>query len=87
MESQAAEIPHAVLDPRRNHEIIRLFLLEDEPHALHIIPRIPPVAKAGKVPQVQFVLFALGDAGRRQGDLPRNERLPAPFGFMIEQNP
>ena len=85
-EGQQAEIPHAVLDARRNHEILRLLLLQDQPHALHIILRIAPVTQARQVTQIQPLLLALGDARRGQGDLPGHKRLPAALALMVEQD-
>ena len=75
-----------MLHTRRNDEIIRLLLLHNQPHALHIVFRIAPVTQRVHIAQLQMILHSLGNAARRQGNLARHEILTAALGFVIEQN-
>ena len=56
VEGQPAEIPHAVLYAGGDHKILRFLVLQDQPHALHIILGIAPVPQAGQVAQFQMIL-------------------------------
>ena len=75
-----------MLHTRRNDEIIRLLLLHNQPHALHIVFRIAPITQGVHIAQLQMILHSLGNAARRQGNLARHEILTAALGFVIEQN-
>ena len=72
---------------RRHHIIIRLVLLQHQPHHLHIFLRIPPVPPRIHVPKEQLLLQPSLDPRRRPRDLPRHKRLTTPRRFMVEQNP
>jgi len=58
---------HQVLDgmacARRHHVVVGLFLLEHEPHGLHVVAREPPVAPGVEVAEAQLLLKRLGLAG------------------------
>ena len=75
-----------MLDAGRYHIVIRPPVLKDEPHALHIILGVPPVAQRREVAKVQFLLLPLTDPRGREGDLPRDERLAAPLALVVEQD-
>jgi len=75
-----------VLLARGNYEVFGVLVLQNQPHALHIILGISPVAQRRKVPQVELVLLALGDTGGSEGDLARHEGFATALGFMIEKN-
>lgn len=45
MEGQGGEFADGVLDAGGNHEVLWLVVLEDEPHTLHIVLGITPVAQ------------------------------------------
>ena len=85
-EGELREFAHAVLHARRDHEVVRRLVLEDEPHARHIVLRVAPVAQGVEVAQKQLLLLALRDAGSGERDLPRHERLAAPLGFVVEED-
>lgn len=61
-------------------------MLENQPHAFHVVPGVAPVAQGVQVAQVELVLHPLGNAGGRQSDFPRDEVFPAAFAFMVEQD-
>ena len=86
VEGQLAELPHAMLLAGGNDKILRLVVLQDQPHALDIILGVAPVPQAGQVAQIQLVLLALGNAGRRQRDLAGDEGLAPALGLVVEQN-
>lgn len=85
-EGQVAEFTHGVLHARGNDEILGFLVLQDQPHALDVILRIAPVAQRREISEIEFVLLALGDTGRREGDLARHEGLAAALRFVVEQN-
>lgn len=86
LEGQVAEFTHGVLHARGNNKILGFLVLQDQPHALDVILRIAPVAQRREVSEVEFVLLALGDTGRREGDLARHEGLAAAFRLVVEQD-
>ena len=61
-------------------------MLQNQPHALHIIFGIPPVAARIQITQIQFVLETLYDTGGRQRNLTRHESLATAFALVIEQD-
>ena len=67
-------------------QIIWLFLLEHEPHGLHIIPRKPPIPFCIEVAEIQFILKAEFNPGRRAGYLAGNKGFPPARGFMVKQD-
>lgn len=69
-----------------NDEILGLLVLQNQPHALDVILRIAPVAQRGEVSEVELVLLALGDTGRREGNLARHEGLAAALRLVVEQD-
>ncbi len=86
MEGQLAELTHGVLLTGGDDEILRLVVLQNQPHALHIVLGIAPVAQAGQVAQVELILLALRDAGGSQRDLAGDEGLAAALGLVVEQD-
>ena len=69
-----------------NDKVVRLGLLQDEPHALDIVLGIAPVAQGVQVAQIQFVLIALCDTCGSQRYLTCHEILATSFAFVIEQD-
>ncbi len=76
-EGVEAELADGVLLAGGNDVVLGLGLLEDEPHTFHIVLGIAPVAGAGEVAKVEFLLLALGYAGGGEGDLAGDEGLAA----------
>ena len=77
LEGQGAELADGVILTRGDDEVFRFFLLQDEPHALHVVLGIAPVAEGVEVAEIELVLIALLDACRRQGNLTGDEGLAA----------
>ena len=75
-----------MLNPGGNDIIVRLVLLEDQPHAFDIVLGIAPVTQGIEIAQFQMVLQTAGNAPGRQGNLPGDEIVPAPFRLVIEEN-
>ena len=69
-----------------NHEIIRLGLLHDEPHTLHIVFGIAPVAVGIEVAEIELVLQAIYDASHCYCDFSGYESLTATLTLVIEEN-
>src|SRR5207244_9515948 len=66
--------------------VLRLVLLEHQPHRLNVIPRVTPVAPGLEVAQTQFLLHPKLDARDRIGNLARDELPAAAWAFMVEQD-
>ena len=75
LEGELGELTDTVLNAGGNHEVLRLVVLEDEPHALYVVAGIAPVAERVEVAQVEAVLQTLADAGCGKGDLAGDEGL------------
>ena len=81
-----AELAHAVLLSCSDYEVLRLLLLENEPHALHVVLCITPVAERIQISQVQLVLLALSDACSGQRDFSCYESLTSALGLVVEED-
>ena len=86
VEGQGCEFADGVLDAGGDHEVLRLVVLEYEPHALHIVLCITPVAEGVEVAEVEAVLLALGDAGCSEGDLSCHEGLATALALVVEED-
>ena len=69
-----------------NNEVLRLVMLQHQPHAFHIVLRIAPVSLGIQIAQIEFILDTAGDSAGCQCDLTGNESLSPALGFMVEQN-
>ena len=69
-----------------NDEIFRLVVLEYQPHALHIVFSIAPVAQRRQVAQQQLVLLALGNTRGSEGDFASDKCFTPALRLVIEQN-
>ena len=69
-----------------NHKVFRGVVLENEPHTLHIVGCIAPVAQAGEVAQIKFLLLAGFDSGGGEGDFSCYEGFASAFTFVIKQD-
>ena len=69
-----------------NHEIIGLGLLHYQPHALHIIFGIAPVAVGVEVAEVELILQSVGNASCCNSDFSSHESLAASLAFVVEEN-
>src|SRR5262245_21052029 len=82
---------HQLLDrvglSRGHHVVVRLFLLEHEPHRLHVIAGVAPVAPCLEVAEPQLTLEPVLDARHPIGDLARDELEAPPGRLVVEQDP
>ena len=86
MEGQLRKLPNRMLLAGRNHEVVRLILLQHQPHTFHIVLRIAPIAQAVQIAQIQLLLQAAGNACSRQRDFAGNKIFAPPLRLVIEQN-
>jgi|SRR6516164_2359400 len=50
------KLPHRMRLTGAKDKVVRLLLLEDAPHALHIIARVSPISFRVEVSEVEFIL-------------------------------
>ena len=62
-------------------------MLEDAPHAVHIVSSMPPVALSIQISQIETVLTSLGDASHGLGDLASDKGLPTQRRLVVEEDP
>ena len=86
VESEGCKFTDGVLYAGCNHEVFGLVVLQNEPHAFHVVLGVAPVAKAVEVAEVQAILLALGNAGCGERDLAGHEGFATAFGFMVEED-
>ena len=63
------------------------MVLQCQPHAAHIIPRIAPIAFSGDVTEQQFFLQSQFDGGCSTADLSGNEILTAAGRLVVVHYP
>ena len=80
------EFADRMLFAGRQHIVVGLRLLQDQPHAFDIIAGVAPIAPGGKIAEEQFVLQAELDRRDGAGDLAGHEGFAARRSFVIEQN-
>ena len=86
MKGKCRKFTHGMLLACRYNIIVGLLILQNKPHAFHIILRVAPVAQRREIAEIQSVLQAVGDSRGGKRDLPRDKRLATTLGFVIEQN-
>ena len=69
-----------------NDEIFGRRVLQYQPHTLHIVFGITPIAPRIEVAQIEFILTSLCDGGRCQRYFARYKRFAATLALVIEQN-
>ena len=72
------------VSPGRKHEVVRLFVLDDLPHAFDVVPGVTPVAFGIQIAEIQNRLQSGIDARNGAGDLACDERLAAYRAFVVE---
>src|SRR5579885_3016753 len=80
------ELAHGMRFPGREHIIVRLRLLQNTPHPLDIVARMPPVPASVKIAEKELALQAQVNSGNAPGDLARHEGFRARWPFVIEQD-
>ena len=86
MERQLGKLAHAVLDAGGDDIVFGLGGLEDEPHALHVVLGVAPVAQRVEVAQIELVLESLGNACCGEGNLARHESLASALALVVEED-
>ena len=66
-------------------EVLGLVVLQNEPHAFHVVLGISPVAQRVEVAEEQLLLLALLDACGGQRYLTRHEGLATALALVIEE--
>ena len=66
--------------------VVRGLLLQNQPHAFHIVPGIAPVPEGIHIAKLQMVLQALGNASGSQRDLSGDEVLAPALRLVVEEN-
>lgn len=86
VESERRKFTDGVLYAGCDHEVFGLVVLQNEPHAFHVVLGVAPVAKAVEVAEVQAILLALGNAGCGERNLAGHEGFATAFRFMVEED-
>ena len=86
VESERCKLTHGVLHAGRNYEVFGLVVLQNEPHAFHVVLGVAPVAEAVQVAEVKAVLLALGNACSSERNLAGHEGLATAFGFVVKED-
>ena len=86
VERERRKFTHCVLHAGRNHEVFGFVVLQNEPHAFHVILGVTPVAEAVEVAEVQAILLALSNAGGGERNLAGHEGFAAAFGFVVKED-
>jgi len=87
LEHPLRELLHRVGLPGGHDVVVRLVLLEHEPHGLHVVAREAPVALGVEVAEPQLLLEPRLDPGGAVGDLAGHELQPAPGRLVVEEYP
>ena len=86
VERESRKFTDGVLYAGCDHEVFGLVVLQNEPHAFHVVLGVAPVAKAVEVAEVQAILLALGNAGCGERNLAGHEGFATAFRFMVEED-
>ena len=73
VEGDLQALAHRVRRTRGDHVVLGLLTLEHQPHRLHVVLRIPPVAFGVEVAEVQLLHQTKLDRSGVPGDLARHE--------------
>ncbi len=85
-EGEFDEFAHRMGLAGGEHVIIRLVLLQNQPHALYIIAGITPIALGVEIADIEGLLQPVMDRRHRPGDLAGDEGFAAGGAFKIEEN-
>ncbi len=86
IEGDAAHVAHRCGDAGRDDIIVRLLLLQHEPHRSDVISRMAPVALGVDVAEVQLLGEPQLDPRHASRDLARDELLAAQRALVIEED-
>src|SRR5437588_11189758 len=79
------ELLHAVRFSGRHNVIIRLRLLQHEPHRLYVVARVTAATSRFEVAHVESMLQAEFDSGGRARDLSADKRFATPGCLVVEE--
>ena len=85
-ERQLHELADAVRLAGGDHEVVRLVLLEHQPHRLDVVPGVAPVALRVEVAERQLALKPELDRGGAVGDLASHELEAATLALVVEED-
>src|SRR5882672_12309365 len=85
--SNFKKLSNTVSFPRRKNVIVRLVLLQHEPHSLDKFFGIPPITFCVQVSQVEFFLRACEYVSYSARNLTGNKRFTSAGTLVIEKNP
>src|SRR6185436_8293962 len=71
---------------RRDNIIIRLVLLEHQPHSFNVFPCKTPISLSIEISHINLIVQTAFDTGDSAAYLTSYKRLSAPRGFMVEQD-
>ena len=86
LEGELDELAHRVGFTRRQHVIARPVVVDDAPHAVHVVAGVAPVAPGVQVPEVDAALQPVDDGGDGPGDLAGHEGLAPRRPFVVERD-
>ena len=81
------ELTDAVRLAGGDHEVLRLVLLEHEPHSLDGVLGVAPIALGVEVAEGELVLQAELDGGSAVGDLAGDEFQATAFRSVVKKYP
>ena len=84
-EGHVHQLADAVRLPGGNHVVVRLVLLEHQPHRLDVVLGVAPVALGVEVAQRQVAGQAELDGGGAVRDFACHKFQPATLRFMVKQ--
>ena len=71
---------------RCNHIVVRLLLLQHQPHGFHILGRPAPVSSDGNVAEEELFFASRSDAAGCCDNFPGNKSLRPERRFVVEEN-
>ena len=83
---QCGKFAHGVVLSGGYYKVVVLGLLHDEPHALHIVFCVAPVAVGVEVAEVELVLKPVDDACGGNCDFACHESFATALALMVEEN-
>ena len=85
-EGKLAELLDRVRLARGHHKVLGRVLLQHQPHALHVVARVAPVARRVEVAQAHALLHPRLDRRHGPRDLARDKGLAAPRALVVEED-
>jgi hypothetical protein len=63
-----------------------VILLQDAPHSIRIVARMPPISAGIEIAEIDLVLHPVLDRGHGAGDLAGDEGFAADRALVVEQD-